>query len=110
MSKFASTSILLAALVLIIVGALIPAVGFLGFLAGVANIISIVGIVLLVLFLLGTFGWRGLLLAIIYLIVDFGISWLAGILGLAALIGGLVVELAIIAISLAITLSIAKSI
>ena len=93
MSKFASTSVLLLSLALIAAGALVPQIAILSFLAGFANYISIAGVVLLAIFLIASFGIKGVLYLILYLVLFIAAQWVVnfafGLLGL----GGLVFDL-----------------
>lgn len=110
MSKFASSSVLLLSLALIAAGKIIPQIEILGFLAGIANIISIAGIVLLAIFLIATFGLKGilyfLLYAIIFLVVQWVVSFLFGLLGL----GGLLFDLIGLALAIFGTIFVANKI
>ena len=110
MSKFASSSVLLLSLALIAAGKIIPQIEILAFLAGIANIISIAGIVLLAIFLIATFGLKGvlyfLLYAIIFLAVQWVVSFVFGLLGL----GGLVFDLVGLALAIFGTIFVANKI
>ena len=94
MSKFASSSVLLLSLALIAAGKIIPQIAILGFLAGFANIISIAGIVLLAIFLIASFGIKGVLYLILYVAIFLVVQWLVsfvfGLLGLSGLVFNLI--------------------
>ena len=110
MSKFASSSVLLLSLIMIAAGKLIPQIAFLGFLAEFANIISIVGLVLLVIFLIASFGLKGLLYFILYVIIFIAVQWLVGfVFGLLDL-GGLLYDLIAIGLAVIGTIAIANKI
>ena len=100
MSKFASSSVLLLSLAMIAAGALVPQIAILSFLAGIANYVSIAGFVLLIVFLIASFGLKGLLYFLLYVvifyIVRFGVNFVFGLLGL----GGLVFDLVGLALAI----------
>lgn len=110
MSKFASSSVLLLSLAMIAVGALVPQIAILSFLAGIANYVSIAGFVLLIIFLIASFGLKGLLYFLLYVvifyIVQFAVSFVFGLLGL----GGLVFDLVGLALAIFGTIFVANKI
>ena len=110
MSKFASSSVLLLSLAMIAAGALVPQIAILSFLAGIANYVSIAGFVLLIIFLIASFGLKGLLYFLLYVvifyIVQFAVSFVFGLLGL----GGLVFDLVGLALAIFGTILVANKI
>ena len=110
MSKFASSSVLLLSLAMIAAGALVPQIAILSFLAGIANYVSIAGFVLLIIFLIASFGLKGLiyflLYVVIFYIVQFAVSFVFGLLGL----GGLVFDLVGLALAIFGTIFVANKI
>ncbi len=108
MSKFASSSVLLLSLALIAAGKIIPQIAILGFLAGFANIISIAGIVLLAIFLIASFGIKGALYLILYVLIFFVVQWVVGfVFGLLGL-GGLIFDLIGLILAIAGTIVVAN--
>lgn len=110
MSKFASSSVLLLSLAMIAVGALVPQIAILSFLAGIANYISIAGFVLLAIFLIATFGLKGVIYLIVYVLIFLVVQWVVnfvfGLLGL----GGLVFNLIALALAIFGTIFVANKI
>jgi hypothetical protein len=95
---------------MIAAGALVPQIAILSFLAGIANYVSIAGFVLLIIFLIASFGLKGLLYFLLYVvifyIVQFAVSFVFGLLGL----GGLVFDLVGLALAIFGTIFVANKI
>ena len=110
MSKFASSSVLLLSLAMIAAGALVPQIAILSFLAGIANYVSIAGFVLLAIFLSATFGLKGILYFRLYVIIFLAVQWVVsfafGLLGL----GGLIFDLVGLALAIIGTIFVANKI
>ena len=110
MSKFASSSVLLLSLAMIAAGAIFPQIAILSFLAGIANYVSIAGFVLLAIFLIATFGLKGILYFLLYVIIFLAVQWVVSfVFGLLNL-GGLVFDLIGLALAIFGTIFVANKI